>query len=319
MAQPGVKPYFSPGMAVYVLNKDRDKTASGSAITAATTATNGDRATDLTKWLKGLNYVQEANIGDSTAVGDRSMGKSTGKPDNGTLDIEIMRSYSAAGPMTVLQNYVSYPAIVVWTDDVGDSSALKSKITDTDETYRFAVCYITGIVHTDANVQNADASSMSMSWPIDGDVYKIKTGKSLGFTTTSGTPVYNDPRTTGVTEALLSGGTTSSSGTGATFNIVTGTSGAITSATVVSGGSGFVANETITFDAPNSGTDAVFTVNTVTNGAVATFTITNAGTNFVGTWTEFNISQLVVKDVLWNTDDQTWSDWFLDSCEPLGG
>ena len=37
--------------------------------------------------------------------------------------------------------------------------------------FRLAICYITGIVHTDGNVQNADASSMSMSWPIDGDVY----------------------------------------------------------------------------------------------------------------------------------------------------
>ena len=177
MAQPGVKPYFSPGLAVFPLNKDRNKPAGSSSALSAT-----DAFIDLTKWLKGLNYVQEANIGDSTAVGDRSMGKSTGKPDNGNLEIEIMRSYSSSGPMTTLQNYVSYPCLCMWADDVGADATIYTGSASNSiapQGYRWAICYITGIVHTDANVQNADASSMSMSWPIDGDVYYYNSTSDL--------------------------------------------------------------------------------------------------------------------------------------------
>ena len=99
------------------------------------------------------------------------MGKSTGKPDNGNLDIEIMRSYSSGGPMRTIQRFVSYPALCLWTDDVGSGGVLPAPTSSDRELFRLAVCYITGVVHTDGNVQNADASSMSMSWPIDGDVY----------------------------------------------------------------------------------------------------------------------------------------------------
>ena len=162
MAQPGVRPYFNPGLAVLPLNLLRN----GSANTSLSALV------DVTKWLKGVTYTQEANIGDATAVGDRSMGKSTGKPDNGNLDVEIMRSYSGGGPMSLIQNFVSYQALCIWTDDTGTDAEISSS---TDSLLRLAVCYITGVVHTDGNVRNADASSMSMSWPIDGDVYSLVT------------------------------------------------------------------------------------------------------------------------------------------------
>ena len=99
MAQPGVRPYFNPGLTVAILDRSAEN------ITLQNTSQT--TMTDLTRWLKGVSYTQEANIGDATAVGDRSMGKSTGKPDNGNLEVEIMRSYSTSGPMLTLQKYVS--------------------------------------------------------------------------------------------------------------------------------------------------------------------------------------------------------------------
>ena len=201
MAQPGTRPYFNPGLAVLPLSLLRDN-AANTTLTALV---------DVTRWLKGVTYTQEANIGDATAVGDRSMGKSTGKPDNGNVDVEIMRSYSNDGPMKTIQKYVSYPAICMWTDDTSTDAKLNTVIAgdrvttrdfgsnatavlrtnwlgDNDhnhDQYRFAIVYITGVVHTDGNVQNADASSMSMSWPIDGDVFSA--GSSIAITANAST------------------------------------------------------------------------------------------------------------------------------------
>lgn len=188
MAQPGVRTWYEPAMAIAIFKASVSdlpglptETATASELAANLTTENAEWASpftrDLTNWLMMVQQTTTTPIGESTTSGDPEVTRVTGKPDSGMLQVSLRRSYSANAVHQSLARYVGrYARVWVQSQDTrtnrtGNLSAwmpqLGNPIIVTD-------VIITDIMRIDADVAMTDASMMAMQWPITGAIREVQ-------------------------------------------------------------------------------------------------------------------------------------------------